>query len=139
MKIILSILTALTFVSPVVGGAQSLSSTSQLIDSTPPVLALVKANRAGITGERDKHVQLPIVPSGADTSSSGRGSRGYHALLGAVTGTLGGAALGAAGGAIYDRNAPSDSMIPASALFAVYGAVVGLVTGLVVGLVWPTK
>ncbi len=60
--------------------------------------------------------------------------------MGAVTGTLGGAALGGAVGAIYDAHADGgDYMIPGSVILAAYGTIVGLVTGLVVGLAWPTK
>ncbi len=60
--------------------------------------------------------------------------------MGAITGTLGGAALGAAAGAIYDAHADGgDYMIPASVILAAYGTVIGLVVGTVVGLAWPTK
>lgn len=138
MKIILSTLAAMTFVSPLIGRAQTPSSHARVVESLPPVLAFVKANRAGVT-EQEKRLQRPIVPPAADTSCSCGGSRGSHALLGAATGMLGGAALGAAVGAIYDSTAGPDAMIPASALLAAYGTVIGFVTGLVVGLVWPTK
>ena len=59
--------------------------------------------------------------------------------MGAVTGTLGGAALGGAVGAIYDAHADGDYMIPGSVILAAYGTVIGLVVGSVVGLAWPTK
>jgi hypothetical protein len=140
MKIMLSILTALTFVSPLVGRAQTPSSYAQAIDSAPPALVLVKANRAGISAEQDDGLRRPIVQSTADPPCSCRRSRGYHVLMGAVTGTLGGAALGAAGGAIYDAHADGgDYMIPGSVILAAYGTVIGLVVGTVVGLAWPTK
>ena len=138
MKIILSTLALVTLVSPVVGHAQTPHSYTRGVESVPPILAFVKADRAGVS-EQEKRLQRPIVPPAADTSCSCGGSRGHHALLGAVTGMLGGAALGAAVGAIYDDHAGPDAMIPASAILAAYGTIVGLVTGLVVGLVWPTR
>jgi len=104
MKIILSTLALVTFVFPVVGRAQTPNSYTRVVESVPPVLAFVKADRAGVS-EQEKRLQRPIVPPPADTSCSCRRSRGYHTLLGAVTGTLGGAALGAAVGAIYDAHA----------------------------------
>lgn len=140
MRIILSTLAVVTFVSPLVGRAQTPSSYTQVIESAPPALVLVKANRAGISAEQDERLRPPIVQSTADPSCSCRRSRGYHALVGAVTGTLGGAALGGAVGAIYDAHADGgDYMIPGSVILAAYGTVIGLVVGTVVGLAWPTK
>jgi cytochrome c biogenesis protein CcdA len=138
MKIAL-MLSMLVISSPLAGRAQSLQLDTQVIDSTPRVLPQVKATRVGVSRAEHKRGQWPIVPSGADTSRSARGSRGYHALMGVVVGTLGGAAIGATIGAIADAGADSDAMIPATAILAAYGTVVGLVVGLLVGLVWPTK
>jgi hypothetical protein len=139
MKIILSTLALVTLVSPVVGHAQAPHSYTRGVESVPPILAFVKADRAGVS-EQEKRLQRPIVPPPADTSCSCRRSRGYHTLLGAVTGTLGGAALGAAVGAIYDAHADGgDYMIPGSVILAAYGTVIGLVVGSVVGLAWPTR
>ena len=104
-------------------------------------MALVKANRAGISaGQGERHRRPVVAHSIADTSCSCRRSRAYHTFVGAVTGTIGGAALGGAVGAIYDAHAEGgDYMIPGSVILAAYGTVIGLVVGSVVGLAWPTK
>lgn len=140
MKIVLSALAGLVFVSPLVVGAQSLSPRAQPIDAAPPVLALVKANRIGIGGDQERRHQRPIVPLGPDTARTAGSSRAYHTLMGVVVGTLGGAATGAAVGAIVDANtADVEYMIPGAVIGAVYGTVAGFVVGLAVGLLWPTN
>jgi hypothetical protein len=135
MKIMLSIVTALAFVSPMVGSAQSLGLRSQLVDSAPPVLELVKANRAGISIERQKRDQPSIRPAGIDTSS--RVSRGRLVEAGAVVGILSGAGVGAVVGLVIDPAA--DTMIGATPFLAVFGAAIGLITGLLVGLLVPAQ
>jgi hypothetical protein len=132
-------LSILAIAFPLAGRAQSLHLDTQVIDSAQNSSVLIEANRLGISNVQQKGGVLPIVPSGADTSEFCNGSRKYHALMGVVVGTLGGAAIGATVGSIYDAHAGPDAMIPASAIFAAYGTVVGLVSGLVVGLAWPTK
>jgi hypothetical protein len=138
MKITLSILAALAFVSPLVGHAQSLSSDTLVIDSSPTSSILTEGNRVGISRVHPKRREMPIIPPGADTARTG-GSRAYHTLMGVVVGTLGGAATGAAVGAIVDANTSDvDYMIPGYVVGGVLGTVAGFVVGLAVGLLWPT-
>jgi hypothetical protein len=133
MKVTLSILTALTFVVPIVGGAQSPASHSQSIDSAP--VLMVKANRAGISNERLKRDQPSIIPAAIDTSS--RVSRGRLVESGAILGILSGAGVGAVIGLVIDPAA--DTMIGATPFLAAFGAAIGLITGLLLGLVMPTR
>ena len=139
MRILPIILSTLPLIFPLTSRAQSVQLDTQVIDSVPNSSVLLGANRVGISTVQQRGGELPSVASGADTSEFCNGSRKYHALMGVVVGTLGGAAIGATIGSIYDAHAGPDAMIPASAILAAYGTVVGLVTGLVVGLVWPTK
>jgi hypothetical protein len=135
MKIMLSIVTALAFVSPIVGSAQSPGLRSQLVDSAPSVQALVEANRAGISNERQKRDRSSITPTGIDTSS--RVSRGRLVEAGAIVGLLSGAGVGAVVGLVMDPAA--DTMIGATPFLTAFGAAIGLITGLLVGLLVPTQ
>ena len=135
MKIMHWILAGSTFVSPLVGRAQSASSAKQGIESAASVHALVQANRAGISNERLKGDQSSITQAGIDTSS--RVSRGRLVESGAIVGVLSGAGVGAVVGLMIDP-AP-DSMIGPTPFLAAFGAAIGLVTGLLVGLLVPAK
>jgi hypothetical protein len=137
MKILLLILSASAFVQPILAGAQSLNIDLQATDSVPPIYALVKTHRAGISSEQLQNRQGKITR--ADPDTSGAGARVFHALNGAIFGTLGGAAVGGVIGMVIDSHPAEDAMIPATPLLAGFGAIVGLVIGTVVGAVWPTK
>jgi hypothetical protein len=135
MRIMLSTLAAITFVYPFVGRAQSASLDTQGSESAPSVQALVEANRAGISNERQKRDRSSITPTGIDTSS--RVSRGRLVEAGAVVGILSGAGVGAVVGLVMDPAA--DTMIGATPFLTAFGAAIGLITGLLLGLVLPTK
>lgn len=135
MRIILSALAAMAFVAPLVGRAQSTRSATQGIESAPSLQALVQANRAGISNERQKRDQPSITPAGIDTSS--RVSRGRLVESGAILGVLSGAGVGAVVGLVIDP--ADDTMIGASPFLAAFGAAIGLITGLLVGLFLPTQ
>jgi hypothetical protein len=135
MRIMLSTLAAITFVSPFVGRAQSASLDTQGSESAPSVQALVEANRAGISNERQKRDRSSITRAGIDTSS--RVSRGRLVEAGAIVGLLSGAGVGAVVGLVMDPAA--DTMIGATPFLTAFGAAIGLITGLLLGLVLPTK
>jgi len=135
MKIMNWIFAGVTFVSPLVGRAQSAGLAKQGIESPPSVHALVHANRAGISNDQLKHDQLSIRPAGIDTLS--RVSRGKLVEAGAVVGTLSGAAVGAVVG--WRMDPAADSMIGATPFLAAFGAAIGLITGLLVGLLVPAR
>jgi hypothetical protein len=125
----------MALVSPLVGQAQSASLATQGTESAPSLQALVQANRAGISIERQKRDQPSISPAGIDTSS--RVSRGRLVEAGAVVGILSGAGVGAVVGLVIDPAA--DTMIGATPFLAAFGAAIGLITGLLVGLLVPTQ
>ena len=135
MRIILSALAAMAFVSPLVGQAQSARFATQGIESAPSLQALVQANCAGISHERQKRDQPSITQIGIDTSS--RVSRGQLVGTGAILGLLSGAGVGAVVGLVIDP--PADTMIGATPFLTAFGAAMGLITGLLLGLVLPTK
>jgi hypothetical protein len=139
MKIALLTFCALGFVQPVFAGAQSPSVGLQPTDSVPAAYALVKIYRAGISSEQLHHRQAKITRANPDTSGANAGARVFHALNGAILGTLGGAAIGGVIGMVIDSHPADDAMIPATPLLAGFGAIVGLVIGTVVGAFWPTK
>ena len=134
MKIILSTLAAMTFVSPLVGQAQSASLDTQGSESTPSVQALVQANRAGISNERQNRVQSSITSAVVDTSS--RVSRWTLVRTGTTLGLFSGAGVGAVVGLVIDSHQNTIGVTP---FVAAFGAAIGLVTGLLVGLLVPAQ
>lgn len=139
MKTMLATLTALAFSLPVVAKAQSLSPDASPADSAQLIFALVNTNRAGISSEELKNGQYPIGRSEPDTSHSNVGPHAIHALVGTVTGTLGGAVLGAAIGYYIDTHNCGGATVPATYFLGVLGGIGGAAVGLVVGAFWPTK
>lgn len=137
MKIMHWILAGVTFVSPLVGRAQSASSAKQGIESASSVHALVQANRAGISNERLKGDPSSITHAGIDTSS--RVSRGRFVEAGVVIGLMSGAGVGAVVGLVIDSRAERDTMIGATPFVTAFGAAIGLITGLMVGLFLPDR
>lgn len=135
MRIVLSTLAAMAFVSPLVGRAQSARLDTQVNEPAPSLKALVQASRAGISNERQTRVQSSITPAGIDTLS--RFSRGQLMGTGATVGLLSGAGVGALVGLAIDPAA--DAMIGATPVLGAFGAVIGLITGLLVGLLVPKQ
>jgi hypothetical protein len=138
MKIAILTFCALGIVQPVFAVAQTPSIDLQATDSVPSVYALVKTHRAGISNEL-QNGQGKIARAEPDTSGANAGARVFHAVNGAILGTLGGAAVGGVIGMVIDSHPADDAMIPATPLLAGFGAIVGLVIGIVVGAFWPSK
>jgi hypothetical protein len=139
MKIVLLTFCALGFVQPIFAAAQSPNIGLQATDSVSAVYARVKTHRAGFSSEQMQNRQGQITRANPDTSRANAGARVFHALNGAILGTLGGAAVGGVIGMVMDSHPAEDAMIPATPLLAGFGAIVGLVIGTVVGAFWPIK
>jgi hypothetical protein len=135
MKNWIAFLLAVSCLGPAVAWSQPVESVREIPDSAFLVLAVTKANRAGIA--------VPDTPS-TDHATPGRGradrvtDRIVHTLVGGFLGTAGGGAAGAAIGAYIDRRHPPD-MIPATLGLGILGAIGGLGLGLVVGVLWPVR
>ena len=138
MKRSIAVLFAFSCLAPEVVSSQSIGVPErETADSGSLVLALTKANRAGIA--------VPVTPS-LDTVTPGRTradrvtDRIVHTLVGGFLGTVGGGGIGAAVGAYIDRrHQGDDGMIPGAIVLGVLGAIAGLATGLIVGVLWPVR
>jgi hypothetical protein len=136
MKRSVAVLFVFSCLAPAVASSQSVMLLGrEMSDSASRILALTKANRAGIVG--------PVTPT-LDTATPHRAradrvtDRIVHTLVGGFLGTVGGGAAGAAIGAYIDRrHHGDDEMIPGAVILGVFGAIGGLATGLIVGLLWP--
>src|SRR5437868_2922322 len=135
MKRSVAVLFVFSCLGPTVASSQSVAAPgTQIPDSVSLVLALIKANRAGIA--------VPDTPS-TDRATPVRTradrvtDRIVHTLVGGFLGTVGGGAAGAAIGLYVDKHHHGDEIIPATIGLGILGAIGGLATGLIVGLLWP--
>ena len=134
MKRSVAVLFVFSCLAPAVSSSPSVvMSGSEIPDSASLVLALTKANRAGIA--------VPDTPS-TDRATPDRTradrvtDRIVHTLVGGFLGTVGGGAAGAAIGAYIDSRHHPD-MIRATLGLGILGAIGGLGIGLIVGVLWP--
>ena len=122
---------------PAAASSQSLAPDSQPEVVTQGALVSTSSSRLGITAELHPNTPLNAARDSI-TVRQEIGARLVHSLKGGVLGTLAGAGIGAAIGAVIDRNACyTDAMIPATAILGIYGAIGGAGLGLVVGALWP--
>jgi hypothetical protein len=136
MKRLLAVLLEFSCLIPAVAWSQSMQISGEIPDSASLILAVTKANRAGIA--------VPLTSS-SDTTTADRTradrvtDRIVHTLVGGFLGTVGGGAAGAEIGAYIDSHhrGDGDAMIPGAVILGIYGAISGLALGLIVGLLWP--